>query len=466
MKNFICILLVMASAAGYPQTDPYKYSPMDCSWQNVGNRGFSAGSIIYTSIAVNPLSEQPYVAYVDRPSGTVFTGPATVMRFDGNDWVNVGAAGFTTFDVGFTSLTFTPAGEPCVAFGATCSTPNKATVLKFDGANWAPIGTGGFSQGEASYTSLAFSPAGEPWVAFLDMANSNKVTVMKFDGTNWLTVGTPGFSAGEAWWENIGFSPSGEPYVSYWNNSFGHRATVMKFNGTAWECVGGSFCTAGRAENPSLAVSPVDGQPYLAYTDTIHAYKATVIRFDGTNWVNVGTAGFSTGYASAIRLAFSPAGQLYIFYWDNYLTNSVVKKFDGTGWVDVGASGFTGGFVSFTGLAFSPSGTPYVTFQDYINSDKASVMKYDFPAGVYEQKGSDLMLYPNPATSVLNVDLTKIPGHAKEIKVLDVQGKTMWYSQASGDKFNIVIPDYPAGIYILKVNTETSHYTAKFCKSR
>ncbi len=464
MKTFIYILFLLVPIVVYPQLDSYKSSPMDCIWQNVGNPGFSAGTINYTSIAVNPVNEQPYVAYVDIPTGTGNVGPATVMRFDGNNWVNVGNAGFTTVNVGYTSIAFNPAGEPYVAYGATCSTPNQATVMKFFENNWLLVGNGGFSQGQAAYTSLAFSPAGQLYVVFMDMSNSNKTTVMKFDGTNWANVGIPGFSAGEAWYENIGFSPSGELYISYWNYSFGHRATVMKFNGTDWVCVGNSFCTEGRAENPSLAVNPLDGQPYLAYTDTINAYKATVIRFDGTNWVNVGNAGFSTGYASAINLAFSPSGQPYIFYWDNYLTNSVVKKFDGTNWLNVGASGFSGGYISYTSLAFSPSGLPYVAYQDYINSDKATVMKYDFPTGLNEQQESGLTLYPNPVTTILNVNFTKNDGKIKVIEVHDIQGKIMSFSQTSQDKVILNTQDYPIGIYILKVKTEKSNYIGKFCK--
>ena len=465
MKTIIHILLLLAPIVVYPQLNFYKSSPTDCVWQNTGNPGFSAGIINYSNIAVNPFTEQPYIVYVDLAIGTGNIGPATVMRFDGNNWVNVGNAGFTIINVGYPSIAFSPAGEPYVAYGATCSTPNQATVMKFVDNNWVLVGIGGFSQGQTAFTSLAFSPAGQPYVAFMDMANSNKTTVMKFDGTNWSNVGIPGFSAGEAWDENIGFSPSRDLYISYWNYSFGHRATVMKFNGTDWVCVGNSFCTEGRAEYPSLAVNPLDGQPYLAYTDTINAYKATVIKFDGSNWVNVGNVGFSVGYASEIKLAFSPSGQPYIFYWDNYLTNSVVKKFDGANWINVGNPGFSGGYINYTSLAFSPSGIPYVAYQDYINSDKATVMKYDFPTGLNETQESGLTFYPNPATTTLNISLTNISGPIKVIEVQNMQGKVMSFFQTSQDKFILNTQDYPSGIYLLKIKTEKLNYITKFCKN-
>jgi hypothetical protein len=53
--------------------------------------------------------------------------------------------------------------------------------MKFDGSNWVNVGNAGFSAGDAWYTSLAFSPTGQPYVAYMDWANAQNATVMKFD---------------------------------------------------------------------------------------------------------------------------------------------------------------------------------------------------------------------------------------------------------------------------------------------
>jgi len=58
----------------------------------------------------------------------------------------------------------------------------KATVMKFDGANWVPVGSPGFSAGSTLYVSLAFDQ-GIPYVAHTHDDTENKVTVTKF-GTN------------------------------------------------------------------------------------------------------------------------------------------------------------------------------------------------------------------------------------------------------------------------------------------
>ena len=161
MKKLLYILLFLFPVVAFAQQPWYKYSPLDYAWKNVGNAGFSAGQIGYTSLAFNPINSQPYVAYTDSANSS------------------------------------------------------KATVMKFDGSNWVYVGNEGFSAGEAHCLSLAFSPTGEPYVAYQDLANSYKATVQKFDGTNWVNVGNTGFSTDVAAYESLAFSPSGQPYVAY-----------------------------------------------------------------------------------------------------------------------------------------------------------------------------------------------------------------------------------------------------------
>jgi hypothetical protein len=148
------------------------------NWVNVGNEGFSAGGIAFTSLAFSP-SGQPYMAYQDA----AYSGKATVMKFDGINWIKVGNEGFSAGYVMGTSLAFSPSdGQPYVSYSDWVTNPNgKATVMKFDGTNWVEVGTAGFSAGQAVSTSIAFSLSGQPYVAYQDVGNSQKATVMKFD---------------------------------------------------------------------------------------------------------------------------------------------------------------------------------------------------------------------------------------------------------------------------------------------
>jgi Secretion system C-terminal sorting domain len=130
----------------------------------------------------------------------------------------------------FISLAISKSGEPYVSFENDDDNA-RATVMKFDGTNWVSVGPVGFSGGGVCCTSLAFDPSdGAPCVAYQDGNHSWKSSVMKFDGTNWGYVGNPGFSAGMVTFTDLVFSPSDGPYVAYQDLGNGAKATVMKFD--------------------------------------------------------------------------------------------------------------------------------------------------------------------------------------------------------------------------------------------
>jgi WD40 repeat protein len=159
--------------------------------------------------------------------------------------------------------------------------------MKFVGSNWVSVGTAGFSAGQSQYTSLAFSPSGQPYVAYCDHTVSLKATVMKFDGTNWVYIGIQGFSEGEADYTSLAFNPSGQPYVAYTDYvSYNRGASVKKFDGTNWVYVGAMDFSNGSATYTSLAFSPSNGKPYVTYRDYGQTYKVTVMYFNAPVGIN------------------------------------------------------------------------------------------------------------------------------------------------------------------------------------
>jgi uncharacterized delta-60 repeat protein len=96
---------------------------------------------------------------------------------------------------------------------------------------------------------------------------------------------------------------------------------------------------------------------------------------------------------------------------------------------------------------------------DLDNKSKLSVIrKVDF------DKLIDLSIYPNPVTDLLNVQLSK---NITEIKILDMQGKTVWQQQNTGNLLLVSIPvqKLSNGIYVLKVSDrEGNRGTQKFIK--
>jgi len=352
-------------------------------WNVVGTAGFSAGDASYTSLAIDPTTGTPYLGYQDGGNAL----KATVQKFvAGTGWTVVGTAGFSAGTALRTSLAIDPTtGTPFLGYRDGANS-NKATVQKFvAGTGWTVVGTAGFSAGTVSYPSLAIDPTtGTPFLGYRDDANSNKATVQKFvAGTGWTVVGTAGFSAGTADYPSLAIDPTtGTPFLGYRDVVNSLKATVQKFvAGTGWTVVGTAGFSAGTVSYTSLAIDPTTGTPFLGYRDIGNGNKATVQKFvAGTGWTVVGTAGFSAGGADYTSLAIEPTtGTPFLGYRDDVNGNkATVQKFvAGTGWTVVGTAGFSAGTVTYTSLAIDPTtGTPFLGNQDGGNGNKATVQRY------------------------------------------------------------------------------------------
>jgi len=89
--------------------------------------------------------------------------------------------GFSAGEADFTSIALSPFGSQTYVVYDDCGNSCKASVMKFDGDKWVYVGSQGFSVATVQYTSLAFSPSGQPYVAYTDFGNGGKETVMKYD---------------------------------------------------------------------------------------------------------------------------------------------------------------------------------------------------------------------------------------------------------------------------------------------
>lgn len=156
-------------------------------WKVVGDTSASQYGAGMPFISVNKFNT-PYIVYRDEA-----TNPhATVKKFDGNTWIQVGP-NINVGDVGTTTMDFDTLGQPVVVY-YDCINNSKATVKRFDGTNWNILGNVGFTPGAASYTSIKISKDNIPYIAFRDFSSNNCASVMKFNGASWEYVGQPGFS--------------------------------------------------------------------------------------------------------------------------------------------------------------------------------------------------------------------------------------------------------------------------------
>ena len=126
------------------------------SWNIVGTAGINGGTALYVSLAFNPTTAQPYVAFQDGGH----TGKATVMRYD-SSWVAVGSAGFSTGAITHMSLAFSPGtSQPSVAFVDMGTGSGEPWAYQFDGSSsWTATGSVAVATTASNtMTALAFNP--------------------------------------------------------------------------------------------------------------------------------------------------------------------------------------------------------------------------------------------------------------------------------------------------------------------
>ncbi len=306
-------------------------------WTNVGDEAISIGQTEFTDIALSP-GGVPYIVYVDGGTGW----KTVVKKFNGTGWETVGPEGISVGAAQYASIAVTGEGAPIVAY-VDFGLGSRAIVKQWNGASWVTVGNSVISIGKAQYTEIALSSAGKPYVTFNDMGNGTKIAVRTFNGETWDYLGGTGFSVGPAFDTNICLDNQGIPYVAYADNSAGNNVTVQKFVSGAWVYVGDPGFTLNTSGYIDLDISDSD-TPYVSFKDQNVANKISVMRFVNSKWEYLGKAGFSIGSIEYTNIIALTDNIIYVAYSDNGAGYQViVKKFDGSGWGSSGEEGFSEG---------------------------------------------------------------------------------------------------------------------------
>ncbi len=288
-----------------------------------------------------------------------------------------GASTTVTFDYGLTTsysntnVAATTGGT--VAAGATAASVTVSgltcnTTYHFRVSGTSSAGTTNGS--DLTFTTSACSAAPTLTTpSFANVGAGSATLVLRADasGTGWFTLlAGSGTACGDATQTTEGKDSTGAAALRFGSlpltASTDANYTIRNLTGGASYTV---CFTAGN--NGTLLSTPVTTN----LTTTAAAATAT-------NWKTVGSPGFSAGIAGFTSLAFAPDGVPYLAYedWGNS-GKATVMKYDGSNWVAVGSPGFSAGWVDYTSLAFAPDGVPYLAYQDEGNSNKATVMRFE-----------------------------------------------------------------------------------------
>jgi thiol-disulfide isomerase/thioredoxin len=74
---------------------------------------------------------------------------------------------------------------------------------------------------------------------------------------------------------------------------------------------------------------------------------------------------------------------------------------------------------------------------------------------------AQLNIYPNPATSVINIDLQNSNENIASIKLIDLQGKVIKDEPSFGGKIKLAVSDIRSGLYFIIATTTTDEVITK-----
>jgi hypothetical protein len=121
------------------------------------------------------------------------------------------------------------------------------------------------------------------------------------------------------------------------------------------------------------------------------------------------------------------------------------------------------------GVVFSLTGDSLTNYSTGINPD-ACAIDFRTPTGIRhgESGGDELAVYPNPATDYINIYSKYSKKQLREVKIMDITGRTMESKpiQEGDNDIRINILDYPVGIYLISFPTEQGIKFGKFIKRK
>lgn len=446
MKRYIFTLSLLVTLSGYSQ------------WSFVGGSdGFAPDGAITPVLRFHPQTEEPYVFFYDFEQN-VGAGP-TLMRFDGNNWVDIGGRRFDDDPINLTpnelGFDFDPTNNwPIVYYR---SPPSH--VQTFDGIDWIEYVGDDTIQIQDFFindedVAFAVNPQnGNPTVAFSDTSNggtSGLVSCVSYGPTNWGYLDTPKWSdAVSTYFDMVYNNNTAVPYLLH-TGAAGNRLIVSYFNGIDWLDLPDPNFTNQSNLIAKVRIDQSNGDVYAANPATINGQPTIEVKkWDGSNWTDLVTDITQIhAQATAFDFGINPGdGSVHILYMDRNNTpsnpNLTVSRYDGSNWVMLGNETVSGGSDHIS-LAFHPSSyVPYVAYGSAIGSG-GWVKRFDgvLSTGDQQTKTVEFYLSPNPTRNGSRIVGEYIAGY----EVYNLQGQLV----RKGQSDRIDTGGMQSGIYLVR----------------
>jgi hypothetical protein len=378
--NKLYLALLLYSFTAYPQ------------WNYVGSAGISQGWTMHNDI-VTDTSGKPVIVFSENS-----IPKTSVLEWDGNAWIQTGAASYPNFNSGSNQLLVGSLTNNYYLF-YTDDLNQFPSVLKYNGQSWSYPGSQYITNSQISHPAIALDQNEVIYTAFITPSG---LKIYSLQSNSWIAHSTAGLPSPIAWL-SMTFDQNNILHVTYTDmNSL--KAGCMSFNGLSWVQAGNANFSGGYAQYNKI-VCNANNDLYVAYDDgQTNCVKLNKIT---NSWENTGILGMQL--YSFWDLITDNAGSVYLTALKPGSDKVRCLKYSGTAWTEIGPQGVSDTTAAFYTLAGDKNGVLYTTYNDW-ESGKAVVKKYDPLAGlqtsIFDQK---LILYPNPTRE--NV-LVNNPNHA------------------------------------------------------
>jgi hypothetical protein len=380
----------------------------------------------------------PSVVHIDK-SGNLYTAGhfvdslykvrGFVSKWDGNKWINLDG-----FNANGKVITLSSdKNNNLYAAGQFSNANGHMYVAKWNGNNWSELGGFDGLSADLGIESICVDSNNNLYAAGIFTRDATTHYVAKFDGSKWSDLG--GFFNHDIYALTVDSK----------NNIYVGSDKVFKFDGASWTELQNNTLPKWNGVIYSLAIDKFgDLLAGGAFTDSLgNTYLA---KWDGANWSAMNNGEKLSGILASIKtIAVDQNNDIYVGGGIEKSRSNIVMKWSNNQWSELVSDNFF--YLSkILSLTVDKDHILYVAAPGIGVHNIASYTPKVVETGINNANLiNSLKVYPNPASTILHIDLEK-PGYYTA-KLSSVTGQSI-ISTTTG---TVDISTLANGVYILTI---------------